>query len=117
MNLENLFEIICQATYKDGHDYHDYRIVYSQAEKDALWGAIHKWTTTEMSSVETNKRLAELEAKCYAYEQIIANSNFSPMLVNTKNTKVESEDKVNCDEQDCCNCINHNDCEYEPDGK
>ncbi len=86
MNINNLFEYICQATYKS--DGHDYRIVYSQAEKDALWGAINKWISTEMSSVEMNKRLAEFEAKCYAYEQIIANSNFSPMLIGTRNTNM-----------------------------
>ncbi|MBE5969747.1 MAG: hypothetical protein E7242_05885 [Lachnospiraceae bacterium] len=86
MNLENLVELICQATYKsDGHNYH---IVYSQAEKDALWGAIHKWVSTEMTSVEMSKELGELKAKCYAYEQIIANSNFSPMLIDTRNTEM-----------------------------
>ena len=28
-----------------------------------------------------NKRLGELEAKVYAYEKIIANSNFKPVLI------------------------------------
>lgn len=34
----------------------------------------------QLNEKEIYKRLGELEAKCYAYEQIIANSNFKPIL-------------------------------------
>lgn len=35
--------------------------------------------------------MAELEAKTYTYEKIIANSNFAPILKENKNTKKESK--------------------------
>lgn len=39
---------------------------------------------------EHDKEIGELKAKVYAYEQIIANSNFAPMIIKEQ---AESEDK------------------------
>ena len=40
---------------------------------------------------EHDKELGELKAKVYAYEKIIANSNFAPMIIKEK-AIAESED-------------------------
>ena len=34
--------------------------------------------------IEYKRKIAELEAKVYAYEKIIANSNFAPIISNEK---------------------------------
>ena len=41
---------------------------------------------------EHDKEFGELKAKVYAYEKIIANSNFAPMIIKEK-AIAESEDK------------------------
>lgn len=33
----------------------------------------------EVTDIDAGKRIAELEAKCYTYEKVIANSNFAPV--------------------------------------
>jgi hypothetical protein len=66
---------------------------------------------------EHDKEIGVLKAKVYAYEKIIANSNFAPMIVKEKpivrNEKTESE-LIDCESTKCENCVNHNECEYEP---
>ena len=38
--------------------------------------------------------IGELKAKVYAYEQIIANSNFAPILIKPKKKTVDIEEEV-----------------------
>jgi len=54
-------------------------------DDDALVTAIAKtiytWASKQEVYNDLVKRIAELEARVYAYEQIIAKSNFEPMLL------------------------------------
>ena len=60
--------------------------VYSadrEAVRSAISGAVYSWASKQLSDVDMSKRIGELEAKVYAYEKIIANSNFAPMIQPT----------------------------------
>ena len=70
-----------------------------------------------MSEIQDSE-LGELKAKCYAYEKIIANSNFAPILIkgsegdDTANLLEEAEQKTGrwIDTHDAtkCYCLNCN---------
>lgn len=46
---------------------------------EAVCAAIYEWAAEEITDIDAGKRIAELEAKCYTYEKVIANSNFAPV--------------------------------------
>lgn len=56
--------------------------VISRDQQDMVEKVIRQWVLEQ-----NDARLAALEAKCFAYEQIISNSNFAPMI-NSNNTKL-----------------------------
>ena len=80
MNIDDLIRRLEKATYRDKSDKYDYHILSSTNATAVVEKIILDWAAEQMSDVELNKKCAELEAKCYAYEKIIANSNFAPML-------------------------------------
>lgn len=53
--------------------------VISNKNKNIVKSAIVEWYDMYFGN-EYGKKIGELEAKVYAYEQIIANSNFAPMI-------------------------------------
>ena len=76
MNVEELIERLNNAKIRrDGFSY-DSEIISYGGEKIA-W-IVRDWAQKQGN--ETATRIAELEAKVYAYEQIIANSNFKAVL-------------------------------------
>ena len=56
--------------------------VISRDQQDRVEQVIRQWALEQ-----NDARLAALEAKCFAYEQIISKSNFAPMI-NPNNTKL-----------------------------
>lgn len=88
-NIEMLIENICNAEYeyKDYNGKREKGIVVSRyssyltEERAAIARAVYEWACEQMDDMEQSREIAMLEAKCYAYEKIIANSNFAPMLV------------------------------------
>lgn len=70
MNLEKLIQMIYDAKYvtNDGTE-HD--ILYWKEEKEAVSKIIYEWGSEQLNANDFHKRLGELEAKCFAYEQII----------------------------------------------
>lgn len=96
-NAEELIDAICNAEYQyksyDGKLDTD-KVVsrYSSdatAKRAAIAGAVYTWLGNQQSDIEKDRSIGELEAKCFTYEKIIANSNFSPML--EKDKKDESD--------------------------
>lgn len=84
MNIDNLIERLMNLTYRDTGDKYDYHVV-SKVHRDLVYNEIRKWADeekakTEPKMLDNSRRLAELEAKVFAYESIIANSNFAPIL-------------------------------------
>ena len=79
MNIDNLIERLEKAKYhKQGYNFaFD---LLGDEQKAVAKEIIYGWAAEQISDVELNKKCAELEAKCYAYEKIIANSNFAPVM-------------------------------------
>ena len=80
MNITSLIERLKSATYRDKGDKYDYHVISSANAETVVNRVISEWASEQISDVELNRKCGELEAKCYAYEKIIANSNFAPIM-------------------------------------
>lgn len=84
-DLDKLLDKICSAEYEYFSSY-DKRMTKTKVcygdsnERRAIAGAIEEWAMEQITDIEAEKRIGLLEAKVYAYEKIIANSNFAPMV-------------------------------------
>ena len=77
MDIDNLIERLMNLTYRD-----DFNVIPA-CHKDKVFNEIRSWYKEQNISneiIEYKRKIAELEAKVYAYEKIIANSNFAPIL-------------------------------------
>lgn len=86
MDIDNLIERLMSLTYRNKSDTYDFPII-SDGHKDKVFNEIMSWYKTQNISneiIEYKRKIAELEAKVYAYEKIIANSNFAPIISNEK---------------------------------
>lgn len=89
MDIDNLIERLMSLTYRDRDAKYDLHII-SDRHREHVFDEIKSWSKTqditqeiinkEYEIIEVKKRIAELEAKVYAYEKIIANSNFAPII-------------------------------------
>ena len=93
MDLDNLIERLMSLTYRDKGDKYDFNVI-SFNHRDKVFDEIKSWSKAqditqeiinkEYEIIEVKKKIAELEAKVYTYEKIIANSNFAPIMSNDK---------------------------------
>lgn len=81
MNLEKLIQMIVSAKYID-QDGDNRELLYWKEQKEAVSKIIYEWGAEQLGTNDINKRLGELEAKCFAYEQIIMKSNFKPFITD-----------------------------------
>ena len=91
MDIDNLIERLVSLTYRDRDAKYDFNVI-SDRHKEKVFDEIKSWSKAqditqeiinkEYEIIEVKKRIAELEAKVYAYEKIIANSNFAPIIKN-----------------------------------
>lgn len=74
MKTDELIERICNIKYTRGSE--EFRLVYdfSHEPKRQIENCVREW------GYEIDKEIAKLEAKVYAYESIIRNSNFKGVL-------------------------------------
>ena len=82
MDIDNLIERLMNLTYRNKGDTYDYNIIYD-THKDKVTAEILSWYKDQNINNEITEckiKIAELEAKVYAYEKIIANSNFAPIM-------------------------------------
>lgn len=86
MNIENLIRKITDAEYEykttiSGHSetWKTKAVNTDEGAREAVRAAIYEWASEEITDIDAGKRIAELEAKCYTYEKVIANSNFAPV--------------------------------------
>lgn len=79
--LNNLVSKIMHLKYEDkGYSGGTYQYdVVSEKHRDVVRTAITEWYDMYFGA-EYARKISELEAKVYAYEQIIANSNFAPVI-------------------------------------
>ena len=78
--LDSLLNILQKVEYQSEYSGSKYmNRVISEKNMPLIKTAVVEWYDMYFSS-EYARKIGELEAKVYAYEQIIANSNFAPML-------------------------------------
>ena len=88
--LDKLIEDICSREYEyRGYDGKMTKTkVVSQFDsgkveaRAAISGAVYEWGSQHITDFERDRKLGELEAKCFAYEKLISNSNFAPMVMD-----------------------------------
>ena len=51
---------------------------------EKIWSKEQDIINKESEIIECKRKIAELEARVYVYEKIIANSNFAPIISNEK---------------------------------
>ena len=95
MDIDNLIERLMNLTYRSRNDF-ELNVIYEE-NRDKVFDEIKSWSKTqditqeiinkEYEIIEVKKRIAELEAKVYAYEKIIANSNFAPIMRKNSDEK------------------------------
>ena len=82
MDLDNLIERLMNLRYSGNEDKYDFNVIHAK-HKDKVFNEIMSWYKEQNTSnelIEYKRKIAELEAKVYAYEKIIANSNFAPII-------------------------------------
>ena len=83
MDIDNLIERLMRLTYKRDSGRYVFDVI-SEDHRDKVTAEIMSWYKTQDEVNCDKKRIAELEAKVYAYEKIIANSNFAPIISKEK---------------------------------
>ena len=90
LDLDGLCMRLFDATYRDKDDKYDFSIISSRHQQ-TIEEIVKTWGAEQLTEVESARKIGALEAKVYAYEQIIANSNFKPLLDNVAGDLAESE--------------------------
>ena len=89
MDIDNLIERLMG----NGEDKYDFNVIPTRY-KDKVFNEVMSWYKTQNISneiIECKRKIAELEAKVYAYEKIIANSNFAPIISKEKSELGEQD--------------------------
>lgn len=81
MNLQSLFEKLFAKKMDEDNPLY----LMGSGDKEYIRSLIFNWAIGEQEKEnQLVKEKAEFEAKCYAYEEIIANSNFAPLIKTQK---------------------------------
>lgn len=83
MNLEKLIQMLYNGKYEDNSGT-EHNVFFWEEQKEAVSKIVYEWGAEQLTINDLYKRLGELEAKCFAYEQIIAKSNFKPFINDVK---------------------------------
>lgn len=82
MDVETLIKTLTELKYKDKAMNHEFYAI-SYSHRDLVEREIRLWASKQDEEQERKKletKLGHLEAKCIAYEAIIKNSNFAPVI-------------------------------------
>ena len=87
MDIDNLIERLLSLKYKNESEQFEYHVIGSR-HRALVSNEVRKWFEEQniKATIDIQTKIAELEAKVYAYEKIIANSNFAPILDSEKNS-------------------------------
>ena len=81
MDIDNLIERLLSLKYRNESEQVGYHVIGSR-NRALVSNEVRKWFEEQniKATIDIQTKIAELEAKVYAYEKIIANSNFAPIL-------------------------------------
>ena len=91
MDIEELLRDLFGATYKDSNDRYSYDVI-SQRHHKQIETVVRLWASRQNIS-DLNVKIAMLEAKVFAYEAIISNSNFNAILKTEEGIECFSENQ------------------------
>lgn len=86
MDINNLIERLLSLKYRNESEQFEYHVI-SSCNRHLVSNEVRKWYEEQNISNEIigyKRKIAELEAKVYTYEKIIANSNFAPIISKEK---------------------------------
>ena len=88
MDIDNLLEILMSLKYKNESEQVEYHVI-SPRNRALVSNEVKKWFEEQniKATIDIQTKIAELEAKVYAYEKIIANSNFAPIMRKNSDEK------------------------------
>ena len=87
-DIDDLITRLMNLEYKDKGDTYSYKVIF-HSHKPIIEQTVKTWWAEQTTSIDMFKRIGELEAKVYAYEKIIANSNFKPLILTDKTEREE----------------------------
>lgn len=85
MDIEELLQKLFSLKYVSsiGGRSEEYNIISDYSgQRTIVRNAVEEWYLGQQE--RQNVKIAELEAKVYAYEKIIANSNFKPLIMDAE---------------------------------
>lgn len=86
MDIEELLQKLFSLKYVSGLGSgrnEEYHIISDfSGQRTIVRNAVEEWCLGQQE--RQNVKIAELEAKVYAYEKIIANSNFKPLIIDAE---------------------------------
>lgn len=91
MDIEELLRDLFKATYRSESDRFDFEII-GDRHKAKIETVVRLWASRQNLS-NLNVKIATLEAKVFAYEAIISNSNFNAILKTEETSKCFSENQ------------------------
>ena len=86
MNTEKLVDSLMSLKYLGNYNSKEYDVI-SEIHRDRIEGVVNLWASLEVD--EKQREIAVLEAKVFAYEAILQNSNFA-MAVITKHEPIDN---------------------------
>lgn len=94
MDINNLIERLLSLKYRNESEQVEYHVISSR-NRHLVSNEVRKWYEEQniKATIDIQTKIAELEAKVYAYEKIIANSNFAPILPNWVNYPITCNEK------------------------
>lgn len=78
MNTEKLIDSLMSLKYIGNYNAKEYDVI-SELHRDRIEGVVNLWAALEVD--EKQREIAALEAKVFAYEAILRNSNFAMAVI------------------------------------
>ena len=89
MNTERLIDSLMSLKYQSSYNEKEYDVI-SEIHRERIEGVVNLWAALEID--EKQREIAVLEAKVFAYEAIMQNSNFA-MAVITKGCENDGDNR------------------------
>lgn len=97
MNIEELLKRLSEATYTSYYDKEAYEhYIINRDNMQKVKEIVMTWAAEQKMITDYAKEIGRLEAKVYAYEQIIANSNFATMIVKDDRVEPQESEEEQC---------------------
>lgn len=87
MDIEALIKKLFDAKHSDGDGGYSWHIISGSKDQDIIETIIRLWASKQESTItkaEYERQIGTLQAKVFAYEEVIKKSTFAPFIANGK---------------------------------